>query len=91
MRYKINPNEYPIYGNESYSGVQFSIIYLKKKFCFFRKNSLVCKSAMHDGRVSPWSGENSPVLIQNSSIQSSTFASVLRNGILSSKLVENFN
>ncbi|CAF4100035.1 unnamed protein product, partial [Adineta steineri] len=48
-------------------------------------NSLVCKSAMHDGRVAPWNGENSPVLIQNNSIQSAIFPSVLRNGIHSAK------
>jgi hypothetical protein len=52
-----------------------------------KKNSLVCKSAIHDGRVAPWNGENSPVLIRNNSFQSSIFPSVLRNGILSTKFV----
>ncbi|CAF1124596.1 unnamed protein product [Rotaria sp. Silwood1] len=68
MRYLTNQDEYPIFGNETYSG-----------------NSLVCKSAMHDGRVAPWIGENSPILIQNISLQLSIFPSALRNGILSAK------
>ncbi|CAF2040937.1 unnamed protein product [Rotaria magnacalcarata] len=68
MRYISNQEEYPIFGNETYSG-----------------NSLVCKSAMHDGRLAPWNGENSPVLIQNNSSKSSIFVSTLRNGILSAK------
>ena len=41
---------------------------------------------MHDGRVAPWTRESSPILIRNSSIQSSTFPSALRNGIVSAKL-----
>ncbi|CAF3308495.1 unnamed protein product, partial [Rotaria sp. Silwood2] len=53
-------------------------------------NSLVCKSAMHDGRIAPWNGENSPVLIQNTSTQSSIFLSALRNGILSAKLTSSW-
>ncbi len=40
---------------------------------------------MHDGRVAPWNGENSPVLVQNISIRFSNFSNVLRNGIISSK------
>jgi hypothetical protein len=87
MRYKTNANEYSIYGNETYSGVSvlFCLFLLNKKE-IFEKNSLVCKSAMHDGRVAPWNGENSPVLIRNNSIQSTIFPSALRNGILSTKL-----
>jgi hypothetical protein len=46
---------------------------------------------MHDGRVAPWNGENSPVLIQNNSFQFSTFSSTLRNGIVSAKLVYKFH
>lgn len=42
---------------------------------------------MHDGRVAPWKGENSPVLIQNISTRSPIFISTLRNGIISSKFV----
>ena len=61
------------------------ILFKNKKSKFVKKNSLVCKSAMHDGRVAPWTGENSLVLIQNTSRQSPTFSSTLRNGILSSK------
>lgn len=59
-------------------------IFIKNKQ---KKNSLICKSAIHDGRVAPWNGENSPVLIRNNSIQTSIFTSTLRNGILSGKLV----
>jgi hypothetical protein len=43
---------------------------------------------MHDGRVTPWIGQDSSVLIRNIAIQSSIFPSTLRNGILSSKLVK---
>jgi len=64
--------------------VFYFILFINK---FVEKNSLVCKSAIHDGRVAPWNGENSPVLIRNNSFQSSIFSSVLRNGILSTKLV----
>jgi hypothetical protein len=48
---------------------------------------LICKAALHDGRIAPWSGENSAILIRNISSQSSTFLSTLRNGILSAKSV----
>ncbi|CAF3441204.1 unnamed protein product, partial [Rotaria sp. Silwood2] len=68
MRYIYNQQEYPLFGNETYSG-----------------NSLICKAALHDGRIAPWDGINSTLLIRNSSYQSSIFQSTLRNGILSSK------
>ena len=42
---------------------------------------------MHDGRVSPWTGENNSIVIQKNSNQLSRFESVLRNGIISSKFV----
>ncbi|UJR29534.1 hypothetical protein I4U23_010751 [Adineta vaga] len=48
-------------------------------------NSLVCKSAMHDGRVAPWGRDYSPVLIRNNSFRSSIFPNTLRNGINSAK------
>jgi len=48
---------------------------------------LVCKAALHDGRVAPWNGTTSTILIGNSSSQSSTFISTLRNGIPSAKSV----
>jgi len=87
-KYLSNQNAYPIFGNETYSGVCFYLkIKLKVKILFYLKNSLVCKSAYHDGRVAPWNGENSPVLIQNTSRQLSIYSSALRNGILSSKFI----
>ncbi|CAF1215178.1 unnamed protein product [Adineta ricciae] len=73
MRYLSNQQDYPVFGNETYSG-----------------NSLVCKSAMHDGRVAPWARDFSPVLIQNNSYQSSIFPSSLRNGINSAKSTSGF-
>ncbi|CAF1112160.1 unnamed protein product [Adineta steineri] len=72
MQYLTNQQEYPIFGNETYSG-----------------NSLICKAAYHDGRIAPWSTDMSTILIKNSSSQSSTFISTLRNGILSAKLMDN--
>ncbi len=51
------------------------------------KNSLICKAALHDGRVAPWDTDNSTVLITNTSVQSSTFISALRNGIVSGQLI----
>ncbi|CAF0846728.1 unnamed protein product [Rotaria sordida] len=72
MRYLSNQQEYPLFGNETYSG-----------------NSLICKAALHDGRIAPWNETNSTILIRNSSFRSSTFISTLRNGILSTKLVGN--
>ncbi|CAF3917952.1 unnamed protein product, partial [Rotaria sp. Silwood1] len=50
-------------------------------------NSLICKAALHDGRIALWNRENLTVLIRNNSFKSSTFISTLRNGILSSKSV----
>ncbi|CAF2093138.1 unnamed protein product [Rotaria magnacalcarata] len=52
-------------------------------------NSLICKSALHDGRIAPWQQDNSTLTISNRSSKSSTFISSLRNGILSGKLIGN--
>ena len=90
IKYKTDHNRYPIYGNDTYSGVTtFSFSQTEKKthwkIDFVWKNSLICKSAIHDGRVAPWISDQNTVLIQNNSNQLSSFSSVLRNGILSSK------
>jgi len=63
--------------------------FFKNKNKIFEKNSLVCKSAIHDGRVAPWNGENSTVSILITSRQLSISSSALRNGILSAKFVLN--
>jgi len=51
------------------------------------KNSLICKAALHDGRVAPWNSTNSTILITNTSLQASTFISTLRNGIVSGQSI----
>lgn len=90
--YLTNYYQYPIYGNETYSGVEISIEYLsnKKSFSFLfycEKNSLICKSAIHDGRIAPWIQLNSSITFIKSANPSSTYLTSLRNGILSSKFV----
>ncbi len=60
------------------------IKYYRNSLCFF-KNSLICKAALHDGRVAPWLASNSTIFIRNSSRQDTTFISTLRNGIFSGK------
>jgi hypothetical protein len=51
------------------------------------KNSLICKAALHDGRVAPWNTDNTTLFIKNTSLQSLTFISALRNGIVSGQLI----
>jgi len=51
------------------------------------KNSLICKAALHDGRVAPWTANNSTIFITNTSVQSSTFIGTLRNGIVSGQSI----
>ncbi len=87
MRYLTNQQEYPLFGNESYSGVSLDLKNFEKYISKILKNSLICKAALHDGRIAPWNGERSTLLISNISTQSSTFISTLRNGILSAKSV----
>jgi len=64
---------------------------LKIKRKFLKKDSLICKSAIHDGRVAPWNRENCPVSIRTTSTKLSIFSSAFRNGILSAKFVLNLN
>jgi len=60
-----------------------------QKYFFLKifKNSLICKAALHDGRVAPWLADNSTIFITNTSITSFTFFSTLRNGIVSGRSI----
>ena len=85
-RYLNSHAEYPVYGNESYSGVSSNIVQIRH-FSLFSKNSVICKSAWHSARLSVGLSNNVTLFIRNSSTLSNVFPSVLRNGILSSKFV----
>jgi hypothetical protein len=90
--YRSNLQAFPLFGNVSYSGVSLDLKICKKYFFLkILKNSLICKAALHDGRIAPWNADNSTIIIRNSSLQSTTFISALRNGIVSGELVGSFS
>lgn len=63
----------------------FQLIFL---LLLLSKNSLICKAALHDGRLAPWNSDNTTIFIRNNSLQLTSFLSSLRNGILSNKLLD---